>query len=388
MRIIKRELRVKHSISKLKLAVIASLFSIGTLANSSNAQTSVNSPNMSPANFGGTVSSPDQCAAACGSNSMCASWTFRPNAPLRGAQPSGQCQFSTNSNVQNAPNLVSGRPAANQAPAMQTSANSNARSATSANVPSWNAPNTRSGGNYGVTPLPNYAAPRARIAQNTNSAPPIPRPSQNAAPMANNGASISFERPNTSANNNVAATPPSTAPTSSQLVWQPAAQNAPPMPSAAPAANPNLNAYRAPDGTVDAAQMRRDQLASQNRNSQPHYSVQSEWSGVAQAQATGQNQSNVNWANTTPVAMPRENNSQEQATAPTTTNSRGPLRSGRNAARSSQEQSDANEGGFWGGLGKLFSRNDQDNSPATQSEVNEGQSVAMHGPLRKRAQAR
>ncbi len=319
------------------------------------------------------VASPDICAAACGSDNMCASWTFKPNPTINGQSNGGQCQFS--------------KPNPNNQNFVQTRPSINVPNWTQSNIPSWSAPNSR-GGNYAITPLPNTAAPAPRMASAPQPMPANPAPriqpqthaQQTTNAMTNRSAPISFDRPTNSANTNAQMQA-----TQQQLNWRPVETSAPREQS------PNLNNYRSNDGTIDAAQMRRDQLAAQNKSGQPRYSVQGEWSNVAQSVANGQNYANVDLANSRPIPQPPEpvaktQVTQEMLSIPRT---RGPLRAGRSNKNQSATtaETDEQKKGFFQTIGGMFNRGSSasseqnyDNGP-TESE----RTTSMHGPLRKRA---
>ena len=359
------------SISAIKYVKTAGLILFAFASNNSLAQTA--SGNIV------NVATPDVCAAACGRDNMCASWTFRPNPNVNGQPAGGQCQFSkpNPNNAQGSVNFVQARPSAN------------VPNWTQSNIPTWNAPNQR-GGNYSVTPLPSYSTQQARVASvpspniaMASIATPIVQHSTNPT-MTNSGASISFERPNSTA-----PQAQMQAPAQPKLDWRPV-ETAPQVATTQP--SPNLNAYRASDGSVDAAQMRRDQLASQNRSGQPRYSVQGEWTGVAQSVANGQNQTGIDWANTTPIPQPQEPTQKAQSAeaAITPTRSRGPLRAKRQQTAqeaSIETESSEPKKGFFENLGNLFGgRNQTREDQANENAPQESERVtAMHGPLRKRA---
>lgn len=368
-----KALKSVKNASKMAIAISFTLIASNTFAQS-------NAGNIV------TVASPEVCAAACGRDNMCASWTFRPNPPTNGQPAGGQCQFakpSTNGAAGSA-NFVQARPSINVPNWTQNT------------IPTWTAPNAR-GGNYAITPLPNYSAPQPRMANIQPQTQQMPQMSQMSqtqqsqqfitpAPMQNtntsmksNGASVSFERqPNINAQMQA---------TQQQLNWRPVDA---PAPQAAPQSqSPNLNAYRANDGTIDAAQMRRDQLASQNKSGQPRYSVQGEWSDVAQSVANGQNYANVDLANTTPIPQPQEQarpqTSNEMQSAPKT---RGPLRA-RNTHQTQSEyatQENEQKKGFFEKIGGIFSRDNTGESEQTgqYGVVESARTTSLHGPLRKR----
>lgn len=348
------------SISLLKLTRIVGLISLAFVTTNSLAQ----SPQSNIVN----VASPDVCASACGRDNMCASWTFRPNPSINGQPAGGQCQFTK-------PNQSSSAGSANF---VQPRAISNVPNWTQSNIPTWTAP-SRGGGNYSVTPLPTYSAPQARVAAAQSPA--------NATTINRNHVSPTYQSSNMA--NNGAITQPAPQ-TERQLDWRPV-ETTPAQATALP--NPNLNAYRTSDGTVDSAQMRREQLAAQNKTGQPRYSVQGEWSGVAQSVASGQNQSGIDWANTTPIPQAQEPNQRMQSAETTTAsaNYRGPLRARKQQlaqAQSSEELSEPKKG-FFQNLGSMFggggqTREDRQNENANQESE---RVTAMHGPLRKRSPA-
>lgn len=231
------------------------------------------------------------CASTCSTTRGCASWKFTPYPSENGISRGGICEFSntpinTNTRVQPQNNV-------------QSVPHWGAQNRTQT-VPHWDN-SRRTGGNYQVTPLPNYNSAQPK---QTYAPPP-----QGMAQPQNQGGAVSFERPQQtyqqapkpmSAPNAQYSQTPQYAPAPvQQFAPAPVQQYAPAPSYQAPQAN--LNQYRAADGTIDAAEMRRNQMKAQNNQNTPRYSVQSEWNEVARAEANGQNQP-YDLSNTVPVA--------------------------------------------------------------------------------------
>ena len=270
------------------------------------------------------TSSAKECAMACTNDMMCAAWVFSPVKIGTTGASTGQCNFSNNSNI-NAP-----QGSQMGLPLRRTN---DAKDNYSSNVPS--SQNTTNNnlyqGNYSVKPLNN----NVQMANNNIvlNQPVTPPPIQSAP---KNNASVSFAPPIQPAPQYIAPVqyqpvPTQPMPTQQAQITQQAqplpmkmAANSPTSLSTKPAiANQtetnnqkhpigplrngqtqNMQQFVGADGMVDAAEMRRAQLRNSAQNGST-YSVQKEWNEVAQSVANGTNNPSYDYANTTPIPLPK-----------------------------------------------------------------------------------
>lgn len=399
-----------YGISLFGAAILASIAFLS--ADNSNAQ-STPSWNVSlPGQNNAVTQNADDCANLCSQTALCASYIYKPFTGAQEHQTGGQCRFSRSSSPPNETGAIVGRPARNRI---------------TENVPTGPAirsnPNASNGGNYSVAPI-TQTAPVRQMANN-----PTPAPQSN---VNNNGAAISFERrsapstpaqaprpvqqttpatpathaqPAASSNQVNAATPsratansshrPSPAPAQAVAPARTAANNhmatnaqpapahpvapAPVHPVAAAPTQPvqtannasGIDRFRGPDGMIDAAEMRRAQLHSQQAQNTPQYSVQYQWQPAADAQLTGSDLDGIDLTKTRPVPMPeparRSNNNHNSDDE----NSSNNTSSSTNESANTQSRNP---------LQRLFSRDD------TQTSVAQNNNGSSFGPLRKRAE--
>lgn len=274
--------------------------------------------------------SPQSCAQACAGEALCASWSHVPpqTQPARRilarplANPTGVCSLSTAMTPMAEPGGVAGRPP-------QRAAVASASPRMAAGAPSRVGPARGGGqggaGGWAVQPAPwlspgasaptRAAAmpPQAGGAPLALTAPPPPAPSNArvtfdppapppsmapmapppplrapAPPMVDTGAFAPQAPASQALSAQVERPAPPPPPVEATLAPRPQPGRGAPRRSAgtATAANPfDPESFRGPDGMIDAAAMRRAQLAASAGQGQPSYSVEREWGAVAAEQA-------------------------------------------------------------------------------------------------------